>query len=261
MKSNGGMLMSGRLSNRVCIVTGSGGSIGRAAAQIFAGEGAQVIGCDMNAAAAEETSRLILSTGGNIMSLHPCDLTYPEQCRQLVETTENNFGRVDVLFNNAAMAYFGWIEELPESDWHRTINEELNLVYQLTRACWPVMRRTGGSIINTASASAWLAFRALPGLAHSAAKGAVLAMTRQLAMEGAPHGIRVNSISPGLISTNQTREFLKDPQWSEPMLNKIMLGRLGEPEEVAAAALFLASTESSFVTGTDIRVDGGTTAW
>ncbi len=251
----------GRLAGKVCIITGTGGSMGRAAALQFAREGARIVGCDVNVARARETVDLVVAAGGEMVSMHPCDLTVRQNCEALVGLATSTYGRVDVLFNNAAMAYFGWVPELPVDDWNRTVNEELNLVFLLTQCAWSELAKARGSIINTASASAWQAYRVLPAIAHAAAKGAVLSMTRQLAMEGAPHGLRANSISPGLIITNQTEGLLSDPGWAAPMLDMIMLGRAGTPDEVAAVALFLASDESSFVTGADIRVDGGTTAW
>jgi NAD(P)-dependent dehydrogenase (short-subunit alcohol dehydrogenase family) len=128
------------------------------------------------------------------------------------------------------------------------------------RAAWAELVRSSGVIVNTASISAHQAYRPLPAVSHMAAKGAILAMTRQLAMEGAPHGIRANTISPWL-ATHQTVDVLGDADLSRQMTEQIMLGRPGRPEEIAAAALFLASDESSFVTGADLRVDGGTTAW
>lgn len=260
--------MAGRLENKVCIITGSGGSMGRAASVLFAKEGARVVGCDINEGSASATLAQVCGAGGEMVSLHPCNLTdrgsgaaSQSAADRLVEFALDTYGQVDVLFNNAAMAYFGWIEEMPDEDWYKTINEELNIVFHLTRAAWPALKERGGSIINTASTSAWLSTKVLPGIAHTAAKGGVLSMTRQLAMEGAPHGIRANTISPGLIETNQTKDFLQKPEWAGPMLDKIMLNRLGKPEEVAYAAVFLASDESSFVTGSDLKVDGGFTAW
>jgi NAD(P)-dependent dehydrogenase (short-subunit alcohol dehydrogenase family) len=253
--------MAGRLSEKVCLITGSGGSMGRAAALLFASEGARVIGCDINAQSAIETVNLVKAAHGQIASLQPCDLSDAKQCRALVDFAVSTYGQIDVLFNNAAMAYFGWIEQMSEMDWHKTIAQELDLVFLLTKAAWPQLAKRGGSIINTASVSARLGFKALPGLAHAAAKGAILSMTRHLAMEGRTVGIRANSISPGLIETNQTRPLLADAGYSESMLGKIMLGRAGRPEEIANAALFFASDESSYATGADLLVDGGMTAW
>lgn len=251
----------GRLQGKTCVVTGSGGSMGRATALMFASEGANIVGCDVIAETAAETVRLVERAGGTMISVHPCNLTEKAECDRVVAATVERFGGVDVLFNNGAMAYFAWIEEMSDEVWHNTINEELNLVFLLTRAAWPELVRRKGVIINTASGSAWIGFKMLPGLAHTAAKGAVLSMTRHLAMEGRMHGIRANSISPGLIETNQTRPLLDDEEWRTAMIGRIMLDRMGQPEEVAAVATFLASDESSYVTGADIRVDGGTLAW
>jgi len=254
--------MSLRLNNKVCIITGTGGSMGRAAALLFAKQGAKVVGCDINPCATEETLALVTQQGGDMVSMSPCDLTDPANCAGLVDLALSSYGRVDVLCNNAAMAYFGWVDEISDEDWYRTIDQEVNLVFHMVRAAWPALiKAPGASIINTASVSAWASYKLLPGIAHSAAKGAVLSMTRQLAMEGRVHGLRANSISPGLIESNQTRPLLKDPVWSETMLDKIMLGRMGTPEEVASAALFFASDESSFITAADLRVDGGTSSW
>lgn len=252
---------AGRLEGKVCIITGTGGSMGRAAALMFAAEGAKVVGCDVNPGSAEETVRLVAESGGDMISLHPCNLTDKQSCEALVELAIKSFGKIDVLFNNAAMAYFGWIEDLSDEDFLKTMNEEVNLVWYLTRSAWPELKKTGGAIVNTASVSGHQTFRALPGIAHSSAKGAVLSMTRHLALEGRTHGIRANSISPGVILTKQTEPLLQDPEWSSSMLGNIMLGRLGNPEEVASVALFLASDEASYVTGTDIIVDGGVTIW
>ncbi|MGO4003402.1 SDR family NAD(P)-dependent oxidoreductase [Pseudomonas fluorescens] len=254
--------MTSRLKGKVCIITGTGGSMGRADALMFAQQGALVVGCDLYPESAETTLQMVRNQGGEMISLSPCDLTDPASCAKLVNLAVAHYGHVDVLFNNAAMAYFGWIDEISNEDWYRTLDQEVNLVFHMVRASWhELIKSPGASIINTASVSAWSTYKMLPGIAHSAAKGAVLSMTRQLAMEGRIYGLRANSISPGLIESNQTLPLLQDPVWADTMVNKIMLGRMGRPEEVASAALFLASDESSFITGTDLRVDGGTTAW
>ena len=253
--------LSPRLSGKVCVITGTGGSIGRAAAVGFAREGASVVGCDLNVDAAEATVAMVRGQGGTMVSLQPCQITKPADCQTLVDFAVRTFGRIDVLFNNAAMAYFNWLEDITDEEWSRDLREEVDLVFFLTRAAWPHLKASHGVVVNTASLNALLSFKTLPSLAHTTAKAGIIAMTRQLAMEGREHGIRANSISPGLIETNQTREQLKDPAWASAMLGKTLLGRLGRPEEVANVALFLASEESSYVTGVDIVVDGGMKVW
>ncbi len=253
--------MSPRLSGKVCVISGTGGSMGRAAALAFAREGALVVGCDLNIESAEATVQVVRAEGGTMESLQPCRLSNAADCRALVDFAVRTFGRIDVLFNNAAMAYFNWLEDITDEEWDRNRRDEVDLIFYLTRAAWPHLKGSRGVVVNTASLTALMSFKNLGSLAHTTAKAGIIGMTRQLAMEGRAHGIRANSISPGVIETNQTREQLKDPEWAGYMLGKTLLGRLGRPEEVASVALFLASGESSYVTGVDIVVDGGMKVW
>jgi NAD(P)-dependent dehydrogenase (short-subunit alcohol dehydrogenase family) len=253
--------MSERLLGKVCILTGAGGGIGHAAALAFAREGALVVGCDLQVDAAQATVEAVRAAGGTMVSLQPCYLTKPGDCQALVDFAVRTFSRIDVLFNNAATAYFNWLEDITDDEWDRNRREEVDLVFYLTRAAWPYLKASRGVIVNTASLTALMGFKTLGSLAHTTAKAGIIGMTRQLAMEGRTHGIRANSISPGVIETNQTREQLKDPEWAGYMLGKTLLGRLGRPEEVARVALFLASDDSSYVTGVDIVVDGGMKVW
>ena len=253
--------MAGRLDGKVCVVTGTGGSMGRASALTFAREGAMVVGCDVAVEPAEQTLELVRAGGGQMVSLQPCRLSDPGECELLVELAVTEFGQIDVLFNLAGAQYFNRLEDISDEEWDSARRNEVDLVFYLTRTAWPHLQRSGGTIVNMASLNATLSFKILPSLAHTTNKAGIIGMTRQLAVEGREHGIRANSISPGLIESGATRAQLEDPDWARAMLGKTLLGRLGRPEEVANVALFLASEESSYVTGVDIVVDGGMKTW
>ena len=257
-------MASGRLQGKVAIVTGIGSGIGQGCALMFAREGAAVVGCDINAETAEATVAQARAEGCSIDSLHPCDLTRPDQVQKLVDLAVERHGRIDILVNAAAWGAFEFIEDMEcERHWKPTLSGEIDVVFLACKAAWPHLKRSGrASIVNFASANAYEALSGSGALAHCAGKGAVLALTRQLAMEGGPHGIRANTISPGLILTGATRPRVDhEPGFRETVLSKMMVGRLGVPDDIAYCAVFLASDESGFVTASDYKVDGGATSW
>lgn len=250
-------MQMGRLQGRIAVVTGGADGIGRAIVSAMAAEGAEVFVGDINDLLGND---LQARQPAAIRYLH-CDVTRPDDVGALIAAAEKKTGKVDVLVNNAGAAIGGMrIYEMTIEQWHKQIDVNLTSMFLAIKAALPAMLKAGrGSIINLASMQAHVG---IPGWsAYAATKGAVIAMTQQLAVEFAPEGVRVNSISPGAIQTPMNDRIVAEQ--GEQMLriwnHMHPLGRIGQPEEVAAAAVFLGSDAASFITGVDLKVDGGVT--
>jgi NAD(P)-dependent dehydrogenase (short-subunit alcohol dehydrogenase family) len=244
--------VTGRLRDKVAIVTGSARGIGAAVVALFTAEGAQVVGLDRQPARTA-TDGVLNLTG---------DVTRPEQVTAAVATTLARFGRIDVLVNNAGVNVFSTPLELPDSEWDRCLEVDLKAAWIVSKAVLPHMLSQGsGSIVNIASVHS---HRITPGsFPYPVAKHGLIGLTRALAIEYAARGVRVNSISPGFILTPQAEEWLAaqpDPEKERRRQAELLpCKRLGTPEEVAYTALFLASDEARFINAADILIDGGRT--
>jgi meso-butanediol dehydrogenase/(S,S)-butanediol dehydrogenase/diacetyl reductase len=249
----------GRLDGKRALISGTGGGIGRAAAWACAREGAYVVGGDLNPETSAETVELVRAEGGRMDAIAPVDLATEEGAGRWVREAVTLTGGIDVLVNNASGIRFGPIDALSFADWSFTIRHELDIVFLVTRAAWPhLVAGGGGSIVNVASITASRGAFFMPQNAHGAAKGGVLALTYQLVVEGGPHGIRVNAVSPAMTETPHTAPLLADPDGpAASIAARVPLGRWGQPEDVAHAIVFLSSDEARHVSGANIPVDGG----
>jgi len=248
-----------QLADKVAIVTGGASGIGRATALLFAREGAVVALADLNAKAGEDVIVEIKNSGGRAF-FESSDVSKAADCRRLVEHTIREFGKIDILFNNAGIIRRSTILDLSEEDWDRVMAVNVKSIFLLSREVIPHMeQRGGGSIVNTASG--WGLTGGAKAAVYCASKGAVVLLTKAMAVDHGPKNIRVNCICPGDTDTGMLRNEARQlGEASDRFLAdaaKRPLGRVGTPDEIARAALYLASDASSFVTGAALVVDGG----
>jgi NAD(P)-dependent dehydrogenase (short-subunit alcohol dehydrogenase family) len=258
-----------RLAGKVAVITGAGSGIGRATAHRFAAEGANVAAADVNRDSARETAAMLpkgtesgAAPAGAVGKIIPvtADVRSAGQVKALIDQAVREFGRIDVVFSNAGIMRGGSVIDLAERDWDDMFAVNVRGSFLLGKHAIPVMKRTGGgSFILTASANSFYAESDIAG--YCATKGAVMQLTRAMAIDHGPDGIRVNCICPGWIETPMSQPFLEENSAGREFAGKIApVGRIGRPEDVAEVALFLASEEASFVTGAAYNVDGGWTA-
>ena len=250
-----------RLENKVALITGAASGIGREAALLFAQEGARVVVVDINDDAGQETVAHILANDGEAVYVHS-NVSNASDCENMIRVAEESFGGLNVLFNNAGIMHAedSHADATEEDVWDLTMAINLKGVFLGCKYGIPAMQRAGGgSIINTASFVALMG-AATPQIAYTASKGGVLALSRELAVVHARENIRVNALCPGPLHTELLMNFLDTQEKKQRRLVHIPMGRFGQAKEMAQAALFLASDESSYMTGAEFVVDGGITA-
>ncbi|WP_375424017.1 SDR family NAD(P)-dependent oxidoreductase [uncultured Friedmanniella sp.] len=254
--------MTGRLTGQVALVTGTAGGQGRAAALLFAAEGATVVGCDVQTAGAAETHRLVRAAGGTMDSTAPLDLTDEPAVAAWVDGAAARHGGIDIVYANAGATRFAPLEEITAEHWDFVLRSELDVVLWPVKHAWRYLKVAAApAVVLVGSTAGVSGSRTNARVAHTVTKGGVVALTKQLAAEGAAHGIRVNCVSPGMIETPATRADLLAPDSPMREIGRhIPLGRVGSAEEVVRCALFLASSDASYVTGANLMVDGGWSA-
>jgi meso-butanediol dehydrogenase/(S,S)-butanediol dehydrogenase/diacetyl reductase len=248
-----------RLDGKRVMITGTAGGQGEVAQRLFAEEGARVVGCDLQEGAAERTAAELREEGHDVHG-QTVDLTDPEAARNWVEEGAGALGGLDVLYNNAAGFAFAPFAEMTIELFRHVLRVELEIVFNTTNPAWKLMIRDGGgSIINIASYAALRGVGPAGAVAHSAAKGGVVSMTTSLAAEGAPFGIRVNAISPGVVESPATAAVMDEDAIAHRMSNHL-IQRPGRGIDIANFAVYLASDESDWTTGQNFSIDGGVTA-
>ncbi len=250
------------LEGKVAIVTGGGQGLGQVFCHAFAEAGADIVIAELNEETGPKVQAEIEAKGRRALFVQT-DVTDSSSVDAMVEKAVAEMGRVDVLMNNAGIVKWGEAENVTDEDWRDVVNVNLNGVFYCARAAGKHMieRGGGGSIINIASMSGLIVNRPQAQASYNSTKAAVMHLTKSLAVEWAPHGIRVNAISPGYMGTAMARPFFEDPKYGGVWIDMIPMKRPGEPEELGPVAVFLASDASSYMTGATLVVDGGYTCW
>lgn len=250
--------MPNRLKNKIAVITGAARGIGAKSAELFAAEGATVAIWDVNAERGEKVVQHIKDNSGTAIFCQ-CDVTDATQIQDAAQQTISELGTPNVLFNNAGIAVVGELEDIAEADWDRQYAVNVKSIYLVSRAIVPLMREVGGgAIINMASESAYVGFPMHP--AYTSSKAAVVHLTRSMAVRYAEDNIRVNSLCPGTINTELYQEFIaqqEDPEAVNREIEAMHPLGIGEPEDIAWAAVYLASDESRYMTGAPLLVEGG----
>lgn len=244
------------LQDKVAVITGAGSGFGKLTSELFAKEGAKIVAVDFNIESAEKTAAEIKSNGGSAIAIK-ADVSSEEDVKNFIQKAVDEYGKIDILFNNAGVFKPGNVEETSYADFRKSFAVNVDSIFFGCKYAIKYLKESKGVIINTASAGGIIGFPQAIG--YGASKGAVTSMTRAIAVDYAKDGIRVNAICPGTARTGMTKEALEDENMSNAYLAPIPMGRFGTAEDIAKAALFLASDQSSYITGQSLSVDGGWT--
>ncbi len=247
-----------RLQNKVAIITGAGSGIGRAIALAFADQGAKTVIADLSEQGGKQTVDQITKNNGEAVFVKT-DVSKSADIKNMLKTCLDKFGKIDILVNNAGIVKFSKLHEVSEQDWDAVLDVNLKGIFLSSKAVIPEMLKQGkGKIVNIASIAGLVGFEEVGP--YCASKGGMIALSREMALEYAPKKININCIAPGIIKTAMTKDMLDDPETKKGLEAATLYPRLGEPEDIAQAAVYLASEESDFVNGEVLVVDGGWTA-
>lgn len=244
------------LENKVAIITGAGSGFGRATAELYAKEGAKIVAVDFNEETVQETVTAIQDNGGQAVAVK-ADVSMDEDVKNFIQTAVDTYGKIDILFNNAGIYAPGTVEETDIDDWNHSLDVNITALFLAGKYAMPYLKESKGNIINTASAGGIIGFP--NAISYATTKGAVISFTRAMAVDYAEAGVRINAICPGTGETGMTKDLLEIDEIYEGFISPIPMKRLGKPNDIANAALFLGSDQASYITGHALPVDGGWT--